>query len=69
MTQRTKENRLALMRAEAEQVFATKEDSEKWINRKIRSLGGVTAMSLSETESGFELVMKTLGRIKYGVVS
>lgn len=40
-----------------------------WINRNNRSLGGETPLSLLDTEVGYELVLDTLGRIEYGVVS
>lgn len=40
-----------------------------WINRDNRSLGGEAPLSLLDTEAGYELVLDTLGRIEYGVVS
>ncbi len=61
--------RTAKALAKAEEVFEDHEAAAKWFKREIRSLGGVTPVSLMDTESGFELVMKTLGRIEYGVVA
>ena len=40
-----------------------------WINRSNRSLGGEAPLTLLDTEVGYELVLDTLGRIEYGVVS
>jgi putative toxin-antitoxin system antitoxin component (TIGR02293 family) len=40
-----------------------------WISRENRSLGGEAPLSLLDTEAGYELVIDTLGRIEYGVVS
>ncbi len=61
--------RTAKALAKAEEVFEDHDAAAKWFKREIRSLGGVTPVSLMDTESGFELVMKTLGRIEYGVVA
>ena len=55
--------------AKAEEVFEDREAASAWLKREIRSLGGVTPISLMDTDSGFELVMRTLGRIEYGVVA
>ena len=55
--------------ARAEEVFEDHASAAAWFKREIRSLGGVTPVSLMDTDSGFELVMKTLGRIEYGVVA
>ncbi len=52
--------------------FAVLEDSESakaWVVRKNRSLGGEAPLSLLDTEVGYELVLDTLGRIEYGIVS
>jgi putative toxin-antitoxin system antitoxin component (TIGR02293 family) len=40
-----------------------------WISRNNRSMGGNAPLSLLDTEVGYELVLDTLGRIEYGVVS
>jgi putative toxin-antitoxin system antitoxin component (TIGR02293 family) len=43
--------------------------AQAWISSSIRSLGGVSPLSLLDTEAGYELVLDTLGRIEYGVIS
>lgn len=43
--------------------------AQTWISRSNRSLGGVSPLSLLDTEAGYELVLDTLGRIEYGVIS
>ncbi|TAN52387.1 MAG: DUF2384 domain-containing protein [Methylococcaceae bacterium] len=40
-----------------------------WVTRENRSLGGVTPLSLLDTEAGYELVLDTLGRIAHGVIA
>ena len=40
-----------------------------WVSRPNRALGGEVPLALLDTEAGYELVMDTLGRIEYGVVS
>ena len=55
--------------AKAEVVFGNKDAASKWFKREIRSLGGCTPASLVDTESGFDLVMKTLVRIEHGIVA
>lgn len=55
--------------ARAEQIFEDRAAAATWFKREIRALGGVTPVSLMDTDSGFELVMKTLGRIEQGVVA
>ena len=43
--------------------------ARQWIRGVNRALGGETPLSLLDTEAGYELVLDTLGRIEYGVVS
>ena len=43
--------------------------AKAWIVRGNRSLGGEAPLSLLDTEVGYELVLDTLGRIEYGIVS
>ena len=43
--------------------------AKAWIVRKNRSLGGEAPLALLDTEVGYELVLDTLGRIEYGIVS
>jgi putative toxin-antitoxin system antitoxin component (TIGR02293 family) len=40
-----------------------------WVSRPNRALGGEVPLALLDTEAGYELVMDTLGRIEYGVVT
>ncbi len=61
--------RTAKALAKAEEVFEDRDIAAKWFNREIRSLGGVTPISLMDTESGFDLVIKTLGKIEQGIVA
>jgi putative toxin-antitoxin system antitoxin component (TIGR02293 family) len=56
-----------LQRAQA--VFEDVPAARIWITRDNRSLGGVSPLSLLDTEAGYELVLDTLGRIEYGVIS
>ncbi len=61
--------RTAKALAKAGEVLEDRDMAAKWFKREIRSLGGVTPISLMDTDSGFELVMKTLGKIEYGIVA
>lgn len=61
--------RAAKALAKAEVVFEDRAAASAWLKREIRSLGGVTPVSLMDTDSGFALVMNTLGRIEHGVVA
>jgi putative toxin-antitoxin system antitoxin component (TIGR02293 family) len=40
-----------------------------WVVRANRSLGGAAPLTLLDTEPGYELVLDTLARIEYGIVS
>ncbi len=51
------------------EVLDDSDAARSWINRPNRALGGEAPLSLLDTEAGYELVMDTLGRIAYGVVS
>lgn len=53
----------------AQQVLEDANAVKTWLNHANRSLGGVTPLSLLDTEAGYELVLDTLGRIEYGVFS
>ena len=61
--------RTAKALAKAEEVLEDRDMAAKWFKREIRSLGGVTPISLMDTDSGFELVMKTLGKIEHGIAA
>lgn len=56
-----------LMRALA--VLEDDASAKAWVVRKNRSLGGEAPLSLLDTEVGYELVLDTLGRIEYGIIS
>jgi len=53
----------------AVEVMEDEDAARLWISRSNRSLGGETPLELLDTEAGYELVLDTLGRIEYGVVS
>jgi len=55
--------------ARAVDVLEDEAVARSWINRENRSLGGEAPLALLDTEVGYELVLDTLGRIEYGVVS
>lgn len=66
---RDRMDRAAKVWSRAVAVLENEEAACGWINRSNRSLGGVTPLSLLDTEIGYELVLDTLGRIEFGVVS
>ncbi|MEO7496389.1 MAG: antitoxin Xre/MbcA/ParS toxin-binding domain-containing protein [Massilia sp.] len=43
--------------------------ARNWLSQKNRSLGGESPLALLDTEAGYELVLDTLGRIEFGVIS
>lgn len=53
----------------AVEVLEDEDSARLWINRNNRSLGGEAPLALLDTEVGYELVLDTLARIEYGVVS
>lgn len=55
--------------ARATDVLEDEEAASKWMKREIRSIGGVSPFSLLDTETGYELVMDTLGRIEQGIAA
>ena len=50
-------------------VLEDEPSAQRWITQENRSLGGEAPLSLLDTEAGYELVLDTLGRIEYGIVS
>ena len=50
-------------------VLEDESSAQLWINRSNRALGGEAPLSLLDTQVGYELVLDTLARIEYGVVS
>jgi putative toxin-antitoxin system antitoxin component (TIGR02293 family) len=55
--------------ARAAEVLEDEGAAKAWIQRDIRSLGGVSPLSLLDTEAGVDLVMDTLARIEYGIAA
>jgi putative toxin-antitoxin system antitoxin component (TIGR02293 family) len=55
--------------ARAAEVLEDEAAATAWIQRDIRSLGGVSPLSLLDTEAGVDLVMDTLARIEYGIAA
>lgn len=61
--------RVARVLQRAVDVFEDADSARRWITRENRSLGGVTPLSLLDTEAGYELVIDTLGRIEHGIAA
>jgi len=59
--------RLARAIARAEEVFEDRGRAVDWLKSVNPSLGGVTPLSLLDTDIGAEALMDTLGRIEHGV--
>lgn len=55
--------------ARATEVLEDETAATAWIQHRIRSLGGVTPLSLLDTDAGVDLVMDTLGRIEHGIAA
>lgn len=55
--------------ARATEVLEDEDGAKTWIKSNIRSLGGVSPLSLLDTDAGVDLVMDTLARIEFGVVA
>lgn len=61
--------RLARLAASAEDVLGAHENAGRWLQKPNRALGGVTPLSLLDTDLGAEAVATILGRIEHGVYS
>jgi len=62
--------RLARMTARALEVFDDDEEAmSRWLRTPLRALGGVTPLSLVDTDLGAQEVLDVLGRIEEGVFS
>jgi putative toxin-antitoxin system antitoxin component (TIGR02293 family) len=59
--------RFARVVERAEAVFEDTEAALSWLQSANAALGGVTPMSLLDTDIGADSVMDTLGRIEHGV--
>ena len=61
--------RVTKVLARAVEVLEDEEAAKSWMKRSIRTLGGVAPLSLLDTETGYELVLDTLGRIEQGIAA
>lgn len=61
--------RVARIRARAEEVFGEPNKAALWLNRPNRSLSHQTPLEGIQTDTGLQLVMTILGRIEHGVYS
>lgn len=59
--------RFARVVARAETVFEDADSALNWLQSPNASLGGVTPLSLLDTDIGADSVLDTLGRIEHGV--
>lgn len=59
--------RLARVVERAETVFEAPDSALNWLQSPNASLGGVTPLSLLDTDLGADSVLDTLGRIEHGV--
>ena len=55
--------------AQAQDTLGSLEKAKSWLSLGNRSLGGVTPLSLLDTDIGAQAVQDVLGRIEYGVFS
>lgn len=61
--------RLARCISRASEVFKDLDSAIDWLKHANRVLGGVTPLSLLDTDVGMEAVSDLLGRIEHGVFS
>ncbi len=61
--------RLARIMALAEDVFEDRQNAQSWLQGNIPALGGVTPLSLLDTDEGARQVEQTLLRLAWGVYS
>jgi putative toxin-antitoxin system antitoxin component (TIGR02293 family) len=61
--------RVGRIAAHAENVFGERAKASRWLHKPNRALGGVSPLSLLDTDLGTQEVEKILGRIEYGVYS
>ena len=59
--------RVARIMQRAIDVFDAQERALDWLKTPNRSMGGVTPLSLLDTDLGAETVLDTLGRIEHGI--
>ena len=68
-SERHRRDREEKVMARAVEVLEHEDAARTWLLRDNRSLGGSSPLAFLDTESGYELVLATLRRIEYGVVS
>lgn len=59
--------RVARLRARAEEIFGEPNKAALWLNRPNRSLNDQAPLDAIQTDTGLQLVMTILGRIEHGV--
>lgn len=62
-------HRLEKVWPEAVRIAGDASEARDWLKQTNRSLGGKSPLELLEDEDGCVLVLDTLGRIEYGIVS
>jgi putative toxin-antitoxin system antitoxin component (TIGR02293 family) len=61
--------RLARVIANASDVLGDRENAARWLTGPVTALGGVTPLSLLDTDVGLDQVLTVLGRIEHGIFS
>jgi putative toxin-antitoxin system antitoxin component (TIGR02293 family) len=61
--------RVARLAARAEEVLGSGSNAARWLKEPMPVLGGVTPLSLLDTDEGAQMVGNILGRIEHGVFS
>lgn len=61
--------RVVRIAAQAEEVFGSPTQAERWLKEPNPALGGVTPLSQIDTDAGTQAVADILGRIEHGVFS
>lgn len=62
-------HRAARVIAQALNTFGSKDKTNLWLRRPTAALGGVTPISLLDTNAGAEQVLKLLARIDHGIAA
>jgi len=61
--------RIEKILSRASEVLEDEMSARAWIVSKVRSIGGVTPLSLLDTDAGTDLVLDTLSRIEQGIAA
>lgn len=64
-----KHSRIEKTLERANTVFEEEKWAKLWLTTENRALGGVTPLSLLDTEAGYKSVLNTLAQIEHGVIS